>query len=115
MRYVRNRLSLAVIANPATCPPKIDFSCRLRMAANLAWMASEVHAAGHMLGDLHLRNVLGDLAGCLSVIDTDSFQFASQGRVYRSERGQNLGGVLGDFCASWLRNSKNVPSKSLIA
>ena len=84
MRYVRNRLPLAVMANPATCPPQIDFSCRLRMAANLAWMVSEVHAAGHVLGDLHLHNVLGDLAGCLSVIDTDSFQFTSQGRVYRS-------------------------------
>jgi hypothetical protein len=31
------------------------------------------------------------------------------------ERGQNQGGVPGDFCASWLRFSKNVPSKSLIA
>ena len=30
------------------------------------------------------------------------------------ERGQNPGGVLGDFCASWLRFSKNGPSKSLI-
>jgi hypothetical protein len=33
----------------------------------------------------------------------------------RGERGQDEGGFLGDFCASWLRFSKNIPSKSLIA
>ena len=31
------------------------------------------------------------------------------------ERGQNPRGVSGDFCASWMRFSKKVPSKSLIA
>jgi len=33
----------------------------------------------------------------------------------RHERGRNPGGVAGRFCASWLRFSEKVPSKSLIA
>jgi hypothetical protein len=33
----------------------------------------------------------------------------------QGERGQDTGGFLGDFCASWLRFSRKIPSKSLIA
>ncbi len=83
MRHIRNHLPLDIIANPATCPPQINFQCKLRLAANLAWMLAELHAARLVVGDLHLGNTLGDQAGCISVIDTDSFQFLSAGRVFR--------------------------------
>jgi DNA-binding helix-hairpin-helix protein with protein kinase domain len=89
MPHVRNRLSLDLIANPATCPPQIDFSCKLRMASNLAWMTAELHANGFVIGDLHLGNSLGsDQAGCVSVIDCDSFQITAQGRLFRCEVGK---------------------------
>jgi DNA-binding helix-hairpin-helix protein with protein kinase domain len=98
MRYVRNRLRLEEIANPAICPPQIDFSCRLRMATNLAWMTAELQAAGYVVGDLHLGNMLADQAGCVSFIDTDSFQFVYQGRLFRCEVGKR------EFIAPELHN-----------
>jgi hypothetical protein len=36
-------------------------------------------------------------------------------RLPAREHGQNSRGFSGDFCANWLRFSKKVPSKSLIA
>jgi DNA-binding helix-hairpin-helix protein with protein kinase domain len=100
MRYIRNRLRLEEIANPATCPPQIDFSCRLRMATNLAWMVAELHAAGYVVGDLHLGNVLSDQSGCVVFIDVDSFQFVHHGRLFRCQVGKS------DFLAPELHNRK---------
>ena len=82
MPHIRNKLPLDVIANPATCPPQIDYSCRLRLATNLAWMVAELHAAGYVVGDLHLGNVLGDQAGCICIIDTDSFHICIPGPAF---------------------------------
>jgi DNA-binding helix-hairpin-helix protein with protein kinase domain len=89
MRYIHNRLPLDVIANSATCPSQIDFSCRLRLATNVAWMVAELHLAGIVPGDLHLGNILGDATGCVSFIDNDSFQFSAQGTVYRCQVGKS--------------------------
>ncbi len=83
MGYVRNRLSLEIISNPATCPPEIDIACKLRIAANVAWMVSKLHDSNIVVGDLHPGNILANAAGCVSFIDTDSYQFSCQGRVYR--------------------------------
>jgi DNA-binding helix-hairpin-helix protein with protein kinase domain len=100
MPNIRNRLRLEEIANPAACPQQIDFSLRLRMATNVAWMMAELHAAGYVVGDLHLGNLLGDQAGCVCFIDTDSFQFVHQGQLFRCEVGKS------DFIAPELHNKR---------
>lgn len=100
MPHIRNKLPLDLIANPATCPPQIDYACRLRLAMNLAWMVAELHAAGYVVGDLHLGNVLGDQAGCICIIDTDSFKFEHQGRIFRCVVGKS------DFLAPELQKKK---------
>jgi hypothetical protein len=44
------------------------------------------------------------------------FRIASMTKPVTSvERGQDPGGILGDFRANWLRISRKIPSKSLIA
>jgi DNA invertase Pin-like site-specific DNA recombinase len=50
----------------------------------------------------------------------EAFRSTEDGRikaynVLRGEREQDQGGISGRFCANWLRISKKVPSKSLIA
>jgi serine/threonine protein kinase len=100
MPHIRNRLRLEEIANPAACPQQIDFSLRLQMATNVAWMMAELHAAGYVVGDLHLGNLLGDQAGCVCYLDTDSFQFVHQGRLFRCEVGKS------DFIAPELHNKR---------
>jgi hypothetical protein len=49
--------------------------------------------------------------GCLRVEEGTSYPICLEG-----ERGHDAGGfVFGEFCASWLRFSRKIPSKSLIA
>jgi DNA-binding helix-hairpin-helix protein with protein kinase domain len=100
MPQFRNRLPLEDIANPAACPSQIDFSLRLRMATNVAWMTAELHDAGYVVGDLHLGNLLGDQAGCVCFIDADSFQFVHQGQTFRCEVGKS------EFVAPELHNKR---------
>jgi DNA-binding helix-hairpin-helix protein with protein kinase domain len=100
MPYIRNHLPLEDIANPASCPQQIDYSLRLRMATNVAWMLAELHAAGYVVGDLHLGNLLGDQTGCVCFIDTDSFQFVHQGQLFRCEAGKS------EFVAPELHNKR---------
>lgn len=83
MRHVRGRLPLHDIADPEAFPPGLDVSCRMRMAGNLTWMIRELHAAGYIVGDLHPKNILGDRAGGVTLVDTDSFQFYHDGRLFR--------------------------------
>ena len=81
MKHVRNRLSLESIINPAICA-QIDFQCRLRMAANIAWMVAELHAAGYIVGDLSASNILANSDTCISIIDVDSMQFTHCNRRF---------------------------------
>ena len=41
--------------------------------------------------------------------------YSNYSHVQTDERGQDEGGLLGEFCANWLRFPRKIPSKSLIA
>jgi len=81
MKQVRNKLPLESLMNPAICK-QIDFGSRLRMAANIAWMVAELHAAGFVLGDLSASNILSHANTTVSFIDADSMQLFYQGRRF---------------------------------
>jgi DNA-binding helix-hairpin-helix protein with protein kinase domain len=61
-----------------------DYSLFLEVSRNLAAAVSALHKRHIKVGDLQLDNVLVSKTGAISILDTDSFNFAFEGETYRS-------------------------------
>lgn len=86
--YIAESVPLPGIYHPdrrLTCLPHFTFSDLLHVALNLTQALREIHAAGHVLGDLNGSNILVDRMARVAVVDTDSFQIrdAVNDEIYR--------------------------------
>lgn len=62
--------------------PKADFRFLVRSATNLARAVGQVHSLPCVIGDLNESGILVSSDAKVALIDADSFQFESDGRVY---------------------------------
>jgi hypothetical protein len=116
-----------------------EFSQRLRHDVDVVDKAGGVKWSTHVLDSVAAVSAMAcdTLLGLLSEQNTDTLVTREEMAVLTAifakhpvtvtqedlinpsklsdERGQDPRGFLGDFCANWLRFSKKVPSKSLIA
>ena len=67
--------------------PFAAWNFQVRAAANLAAAVDEVHAAGHVIGDFNLKNVLVARNGLVRLIDCDSYQIRTPNRHYLCDIG----------------------------
>jgi DNA-binding helix-hairpin-helix protein with protein kinase domain len=70
--------------------PEADFRFVVRAAANMARAFAVVHAEGHVLGDVNHGNALVGGDGTVMLIDCDSFQIRSGGKVFTCDVGVPL-------------------------
>ncbi|WP_425145058.1 hypothetical protein [Deinococcus sp.] len=62
--------------------PGADWRFLVHVARNLARAFAELHAEGHLMGDVSSRNILVSRQGTVRFVDTDSFQIRAGGQVY---------------------------------
>jgi len=77
MPAISQGVDLTSVYNPRLRKQKIPrFNWRYlhTTALNIAWIIQEIHAKGHVLGDIKPQNMLVNDQALISVIDTDSFQ-----------------------------------------
>ena len=67
-----------------------DDSHLLRMARNLAEAVRQIHAAGHVIGDVNEKNVLINARSEVIIVDIDAIQISDpdRGRLYRCTVGR---------------------------
>jgi DNA-binding helix-hairpin-helix protein with protein kinase domain len=70
--------------------PDADFRFLVRAATNLARAFAQVHASGHVIGDVNHGNALIGSDGTATLIDCDSFQITDRGRVFSCDVGTPL-------------------------
>lgn len=70
--------------------PSADFRFLVRVAANLARAMAQIHARGHVIGDVNHGNALVGRDGTVRLIDCDSFQIRDGGRVFTCDVGVPL-------------------------
>ncbi|MDK1376474.1 MULTISPECIES: protein kinase domain-containing protein [unclassified Sinorhizobium] len=63
--------------------PTADANFLVRAAINLARAIASVHATGCVIGDINHSGVLVSEKALVTLIDSDSFQFRSQSKLYR--------------------------------
>lgn len=63
--------------------PEADWGFLLHTARNCAIAFEEVHAHGHVVGDVNQKNVMVSKKGIVAFVDCDSFQVAEGARVFR--------------------------------
>ena len=63
--------------------PEADWGFLLHTARNCAIAFEEVHAHGHVVGDVNQKNVMVSKKGIVAFVDCDSFQVAEGSRVFR--------------------------------
>lgn len=109
MPAIPQGVDLTSVYNPRLRKQKIPrFNWRYlhTTALNIAWIIQEVHAKGHVLGDIKPQNMLVNDQALVSVIDTDSFQIRNPqtGKIYHCTVGSEgftpaelLGKELGTF------------------
>lgn len=64
--------------------PHADFRFLARVATNVARAVGRVHADGCVIGDINHSGILVSDQAIVTLIDADSFQYRSGGRVFRS-------------------------------
>ena len=67
--------------------PKADWAFLIHAARNLASAVAEIHAHGHVIGDINQGNVLVAENATVKLIDCDSFQIRVNGRNFLCEVG----------------------------
>lgn len=87
MSAISQGVDLTSVYNPRLRKQKIPrFNWRYlhTTALNIAWIIQEIHAKGHVLGDIKPQNMLVNDQALVSVIDTDSFQIRDPqtGKIY---------------------------------
>jgi DNA-binding helix-hairpin-helix protein with protein kinase domain len=91
MPRVNHTLPVFELYNPKArlqnCP-LFHFGYLLRTACNLATAVEAVHERGYVIGDLNESNVLVNSQALVSLVDTDSFQVTTPGRVWRCPVGK---------------------------
>jgi DNA-binding helix-hairpin-helix protein with protein kinase domain len=70
--------------------PDADFRFVVRAATNLARAFAQVHAAGHVIGDVNHGNALIGKDGTAVLIDCDSIQVRDQARTFACDVGSPL-------------------------
>jgi DNA-binding helix-hairpin-helix protein with protein kinase domain len=70
--------------------PDADFRFLVRAATNLARAFAQVHATGHVIGDVNHGNALIGKDGTASLIDCDSFQITDAARSFPCDVGSPL-------------------------
>ncbi len=71
--------------------PTADWSFLVQTALNCASVFAELHAVGHLVGDVNESNLLvSPLDATVRLIDCDSFQLRADSRVYRCDVGVPL-------------------------
>lgn len=70
--------------------PEADFRFVLHVAANLVRSFGALHQAGYVIGDVNHAQVLVGLDGKVMLIDCDSFQVESDGRLHTCDVGSPL-------------------------
>ena len=86
MYYARDTQPLFLVAHPGEVAKKgwkIDAAFLRRVAHNVAATVGAIHDAGYVIGDLNESNIRVTSRGRVTFIDTDSFQIAADGRLYR--------------------------------
>jgi DNA-binding helix-hairpin-helix protein with protein kinase domain len=84
MPRVEKAAHLFEIANPVVRPPHAaSYEWRLEAAMSLARVAADLHALGHVIGDVSASNWLVNAAALVTLIDTDSFQINTGSILYR--------------------------------
>lgn len=72
-------------------PPKANWRFLIHTAANVARAFSAIHDHGHVIGDVNQSNVrVSPETAIVSLVDCDSFQISSNGKVYPCEVGVPL-------------------------
>ena len=64
-----------------------DFRFLVRTALNLAKAVENIHQTGCVIGDINQSGILVSQLATIVLIDTDSFQFQNETRIFRSEVG----------------------------
>lgn len=62
--------------------PKADFRFLLRAAANTARAVAQVHASNCVIGDVNHSGIMVSTDATVALIDADSFQFETNGKLY---------------------------------
>jgi len=70
--------------------PNVDFRFVVRVAANVARAFAQVHALGHVIGDVNHGNALVGRDGTVVLIDCDSFQIRDGARQFTCDVGVPL-------------------------
>jgi DNA-binding helix-hairpin-helix protein with protein kinase domain len=70
--------------------PDADFRFVVRAATNLARAFAQIHAAGHVIGDVNHGNALVGKDGTAVLIDCDSIQVTEHGRTFPCDVGSPL-------------------------
>jgi DNA-binding helix-hairpin-helix protein with protein kinase domain len=70
--------------------PAADFRFVVRAATNVARAFAQIHAAGHVIGDVNHGNALIGRDGTAVLIDCDSIQVTEQGRTFPCDVGSPL-------------------------
>ena len=72
-------------------PPKANWRFLIHAAANVARAFSAIHEHGHVIGDVNQSNVrVSPETAVVSLIDCDSFQISSHGKLFPCEVGVPL-------------------------
>src|SRR5215472_1639810 len=72
-------------------PPKANWRFLIHTASNVARAFSVIHDHGHVIGDVNQSNVrVSPETAIVSLVDCDSFQISSDGKVYPCEVGVPL-------------------------
>jgi len=95
--FLMNRISARQDAHRLYSPksrrrtfPDADFRFVVRAATNLARAFAQVHAAGHVIGDVNHGNALIGKDGTAVLIDCDSIQVRDQARIFTCDVGSPL-------------------------
>jgi DNA-binding helix-hairpin-helix protein with protein kinase domain len=88
MPEIRDAKTLINVYNPklrAKSAPGVDWYYLHSIAQNIAYIVQVSHAKGYVIGDIKPENLLVNSKGCVSIIDTDSFQIVDphSQKIYR--------------------------------
>src|SRR5262249_18699616 len=95
MKNVKGFKDIHLLYNPKSrtreFPPKANWRFLIHTAANVARAFCAIHDHGHVIGDVNQSNVrVSPETAIVSLVDCDSFQIASNAKIYPCEVGVPL-------------------------
>lgn len=88
MRRMEKKEPLVNLYNPKARRRPASRHLLMETTKNLAGAVHSLHEGGYVIGDLNESNILVGEDASVSLVDADSFQVKSSGRVYRSPVGR---------------------------